>query len=183
MRAVPALLTIGLCALPVPSLWPQGPRARTLPISITLDSGTVARLTWRGDGRQQVQLVSTLARASDSVRYCRYPSSACGAGSVNPVQTRPVTALERIELRHGNHVRRGALWGAAVGVFLTAYAMSWMANAESHVSPSAQVGASALLLGGSIGVGALLGSGGHDWVPAGAQPSTDGDALPRGSGR
>ena len=161
MRASPALVTIGCCALLAQALWSQGP-----PIRTTVDSGTVARLTWRGDGRQQVQLVTALAPASDSVRYCVYPSSGCGPGSVNPVQARPVTTLERIEVRHGNHVRRGALWGAAVGVFLTAYGLSWMANAESHVSPARQVGVSALMLGGSIGVGALLGSGGHDWVPA-----------------
>ena len=165
MRAAPALLTIGLCAGATPGLRSQEPP--TPPISVTLDSGTVARLTWHDDGRQQVQLVTALVPASDSIRYCRYPSSACGAGSVNPVQARPVTALERIEIRHGNHVRRGALWGAAVGVFLTAYGLSWMGDAESHVSPASQVGVSALMLGGSIGVGALLGSGGHDWVTVG----------------
>jgi hypothetical protein len=170
MRAAlcPAVLVIGLSALWTPSLRSQSPRQPgTRPISVTLDSGTVARLTWRGDGRQQVQLVTALAPASESIRYCRYPSFACGAGSVNPVQTRPVIALERIEVRHGNHVRRGALWGAAVGILLTAYGVSWMDDAESRVSPASQVGISALMLGGSIGVGALLGSGGHDWVTAG----------------
>ena len=164
MRAGPALVTIGCCALLAQALWSQGP-----PIRVPLDSGTVARLTWRADGRQQVQLVAALAPASDSVRFCAYPSSGCGPGSVNPIQVRPITALEGIEVRHGNHVRRGALWGAAVGFFLTAYSLSWMADAESHVSTARKVGVSAVMLGGSIGVGALLGSGGHDWVPAGTR--------------
>jgi hypothetical protein len=82
---------------------------------------------------------------------------------------RPVTALEGIEVRHGNHVRRGALWGAAVGIFLTAYGLAWMADAESHPSTARKLGISAVMLGGSIGVGALLGSGGHDWMPAGTR--------------
>ncbi|HET6343835.1 MAG TPA: hypothetical protein VFH51_02835 [Myxococcota bacterium] len=161
MRAAHAVVGLGLCLVAAQPLQAQGP-----PIRLPLDSGTVARLTWRADGRQQVQLVSSLGPTSDSVRYCTYPSSGCGPGSVNPVQVRPTAALAGIEVRHGNHVRRGALWGAAVGIFMTAYGLTWMANAESKPSTGRQIGISTLMLGGSIGVGALLGSGGHDWVPA-----------------
>lgn len=158
--------TIGL-AITLSMLVAGAAHAQGAPLRITLDSGTVARLSWQGDTRQQVLLTSDFAPTSDSVRFCRYPASGCGSGSVNPIQTRPATSLRTVEVRRGNHVFRGALWGAAVGVFLTAYDLAWIAADERHPSTGRTVGIVALTLGGSIGFGALLGSGGHDWVAAG----------------
>jgi hypothetical protein len=140
----------------------QGP-----PLSIGLDSGTVARIVWRSDSPEEVQLVAPLGPASDSVRTCHHPSSGCGPGSVNPVRTRSAGDVVRVEVHGRNHVRRGALIGAGVGLVFGLYA-----NAMSGLSdgPPPSNGTRLLTVAGAMviysGLGALLGSGGHDWVPA-----------------
>ena len=139
----------------------QGP-----PLTAALDSGTIARLTWRADGREQVQLLRRLDATSDSVRYCRAPSSGCGPGSVNPVRTRATTALDRVEVRHGNHVRRGALWGAALGAIIGAFGVAIQGISDSPVSTGRHVAAFTIPFAFSTGFGALIGTGGHDWKPA-----------------
>jgi hypothetical protein len=153
----PVALTVALAS----AAHAQGPR-----LTAALDSGTIARLTWRAAGREQVQLLQRLDATSDSVRYCRAPSSGCGPGSVNPVRTRSTTALERVELRHGNHARQGALWGAAVGAMIGAFGVAIQGISDSPVSASRKVGAFAIPFAFCTGVGALIGTSGHDWTPA-----------------
>ncbi len=131
-----------------------------------LDSGTVARLTWQPGDREQVLLLSRLSPASDSVHYCHYPSSGCGLGSVNPVRARALRELAQVEIRHGNHALRGALWGAAAGVFVGALALSLDGLSDSPVSTGTQVAQFTISLVSTAVFGALLGSGGHDWAPA-----------------
>ena len=145
-------------------------RAQGPALAVTLDSGTVARLTWDGSGREQVReqvrLLAPLAATSDSVRFCRYPSSGCGPGSVNPVQVRGTRALRQVEVRHGNHVLRGALWGAGIGILAGGFALSFNELGDTRVGTGTQVLQFTLTLATFTGVGALLGSGGHDWAPA-----------------
>ena len=141
-------------------------RAQGPTMAVRLDSGTVARLTWDGRKREQVQLLAPLAATSDSVRYCRYPSSDCGLGSVNPVQVRATRALRQVEVRHGNHVLRGALWGAGIGALAGGFALSFNGLSDTRVSTSTQVLQFTLPFLSMTGIGALLGSGGHDWAPA-----------------
>jgi hypothetical protein len=83
------------------------------------------------------------------------------------VRTRPAGDVVRVEVRGRNHVRRGALIGAGAGLALGAFgvAMSGLSDAPAP-SGGTKLLAVALMLGSSIGVGALVGSGSHDWVPA-----------------
>ena len=161
MRPAIRCLVFTLCvSLPGTAL-AQGPL-----FGVTLDSGTVARVTWRNDGVQRVRLLEDLTPTSEALHYCHYPSSGCGPGSVNPARVRPIGSVERLELRGRNHAARGALWGAGVGVVLAALTLSLRGLADAPAPGLATTAlAAGLVFGSSVGIGALIGTGSYEWEP------------------
>ncbi len=120
------------------------------------------RFHWR-NGSEKARLLAPLAPASSEARYCQYPASSCGSG-LNPVRTRPLSDLKRLDLRHGSRVGRGALLGAAGGLtggllIILGYALS------DRIAPSAAE--QALTVGGVTlvwtGLGALIGASLDNW--------------------
>ncbi|HEU4700526.1 MAG TPA: hypothetical protein VFS40_15180 [Gemmatimonadales bacterium] len=131
-----------------------------------LDSGAVARLTWRADGRQEVRLVAPLGPVTDSVRFCRMPASGCGAGSVNPVQVRSTRDLAGVEVPRGSHLLAGAATGALVGVLFSAYIIAALNADDTHPSTGRKLVGIGFAFGVPTVIGAMIGSGGHGWAPA-----------------
>ena len=137
-----------------------GAQARLDPIK--LDSGTVVRFHWN-DGSEKARLLAPLG-VDSLVRYCGYPASSCGSSSQNPARARPLSQLNRLDLRRGAHTGRGALIGAGVGavgglLILLGYSLS------DRLAPSA--GEQVLTVGFTTavwtGLGALVGASLDNW--------------------
>jgi hypothetical protein len=164
MRAtvVPLFLPVLLASLTGRTLL----RAQAAPLRQPLDSGAVVRLTWRADGRELARLVAPLGPKSDSVRFCRAPVAGCGLGSVNPVRSRPAGDLARVEVPHGSHLLTGALGGAAVGTLFGLYMLGALNADETHPGTGRKLAAVGFAFGVPTAIGAMAGSGGHDWIDA-----------------
>jgi hypothetical protein len=96
-------------------------------------------------------------------RYCGYPASSCGS-ALNPVRARSLSDLNRLDIRHGSQIARGALLGAAGGLaggllIILGYGLS------DRIPPSA--GEQVLIVGGVTlvwtGLGALIGASLDNW--------------------
>ena len=81
---------------------------------IQLDSGAVVQFHWQ-DGSEKARLLESLGPASSQARYCRYPAPSCGS-ELNPARARSLSDLDRLDIRQGSRVGRGALVGGAAGL-------------------------------------------------------------------
>jgi hypothetical protein len=132
---------------------------------VSLDSGTVVRFHWT-DGSERAQLLAPLRWDSALARYCRYPSSVCGASTINPPRTRPIGDLTRLDVRRGSRTGRGALIGGGVGtlggfVFLFGYGLS----DGPRLSTDQQILTVAVIAASWSALGALIGAASDKWEP------------------
>jgi hypothetical protein len=110
------------------------------------------------DGQEKGLLLAPFDSGSALVRYCRYPSPACGESTLNPPRSRPTTDLTRIEVRRGSRTGRGALIGAAFGALgglVVLYGRGFgdapATNSSEQVGTVVALAATWALVGGLIG--------------------------------
>ena len=156
------LRSLGFIFLLLPSvLRPQEPAG-----SQPIPSGTAVRLTWAENQREAAVLLAPLDATTETLRYCQYPAPACLTYAPSDTLQRPIADLRFVEIRHGNQAKRGAIIGAAAGAGGTVLVILGTAEAR----PAGQTGRAVftVLAYGAIwgALGALIGSGFDQWIPA-----------------
>lgn len=159
---------IVILALVVPG---RTARAQGPPPAVRFDSGAVVRLTWTGSRPLRATLLAPLGSQTDTVRYCQYPSSQCGAGSINPARQRSAAGLVRIEVRQRGRIGHRTLLGAGVGLLVGGLAVGM---AESLGETRLRAGQRVALMSAGVAsmsaVGALLDLGSDRWAVAPGYP-------------
>jgi hypothetical protein len=154
-----ALAVLGLATSPLV--------AQEVPISQSLDSGTVVRLGWSAGPKRIGQLLAPLTLQSASVVYCRYPGPPCGQGRASNAEVGPVGELVSVEVRRGDRSGRGALLGAGLGLAVLSLGRWAFADADSPAPWTGErVAGAATVVGLAAGIGALVGRGSARWVAA-----------------
>ena len=128
---------------------------------ILLDSGTVVRFHWQ-NGSEKARLLAPLGPASPDARYCRYPALSCGS-DINPARARSLSDLQRLDIRRGSQVGRGALVGGAAGLagsLLIILGQSLSDRPADDIPPVAFVGTITVVW---TGFGALIGASLDNW--------------------
>ena len=148
-------------------LWPAASvAAQAAPLADPLPAGAVVRLTWRGTAPIRARLLAPLPPTSAVVVYCRYPAPDCAGPSPRDTVQQPTAGLERVELRRGTQVRRGAVIGALAGA---AGALVVLVGTAEQRRAGESGRAVALVIGTGLlwgGFGALIGSGHDRWAAA-----------------
>jgi hypothetical protein len=153
-RAFVNRLLLGL-ALVVTPLVGQQPRSFE-----PIDSGKVIRFQASGVVARG-RLLAPLAVSSDSVVYCRFPGPPC----LPPIEARQVghlrlASLDHLDVQVGNHARKGAWIGGAVGTIFTFLAVAAQGLCEYDCLSDTELAfRAAISVATWSGIGALIGSG------------------------
>lgn len=139
--------------------------AQDVPISHSLDSGTVIRLTWGKDHPVVGRLMAPLGPDSRAVVFCRYPGPPCGMGSGVRPQVRPAQDLVRVEVQRGSRAARGALWGAGIAIAVLGLGQLAVPRSDTEARWTAvRVAGAVTFVALSSGMGALIGRRSARWV-------------------
>jgi hypothetical protein len=100
-----------MCGLAAPGLAGQGTVG-----SVSIDSGTLIRLTPRVGSTFEGRLIERFPAAGHTLSMCRYPGPPCtDLSDSTAIRKAEIASLLRLEVQRGNHAGSGGLIGGGIG--------------------------------------------------------------------